>query len=310
MPALTFLLFVVIGFAVGTIGTIVGAGGGFLIVPLLLLVFHVAPAAAAGTSLVAVTVTAVMATLAFARQGKVDWYGGLFLAAVGYPGTLAGAWAGARVNPRVFSAVFGVILFALATWMIVRTLRRARPRREAAPSPPPGAEARDESAAAADEGLAAPAGDPHPAMPAVARVGWRLCRHIRTDDAAAYSFCFPIPLGALLSFLIAFLGAMLGIGGGPLLVPAMIYALHYPIHIATATSPFIISLTAAAAAALHVASGHVLVDRAVALSIGSLAAGPTGALLNKRLKGNQIVLLLSSVLLLLGVRLVIRGLAG
>lgn len=306
---MTFLLFVAIGFAVGTIGTIVGAGGGFLIVPLLLLVFHVPPAAAAGTSLVAVTVTALMATLAFARQGKVDWYGGILLAGVGYPGTLAGAWAGARVDPRLFSVVFGVILVALATWMIARTLARARPRVQTPTSSPPGL-ARDESAAAADGGPAETAGAPRPAPPAVARVGWRVCREIRTDDAAAYRFCFPIPLAALLSFLIAFLGAMLGIGGGPLLVPAMIYALHYPIHIATATSPFIISLTAAAAAALHVASGHVLVDRAVALSIGSLAAGPTGALLNKRLKGNQIVLLLSAVLLLLGVRLVIRGLAG
>lgn len=292
------LLFTLIGFVVGTIGSVVGAGGGFLIVPLLLLVFHVEPAAAAGTSLVAVTVTAVVATITFARQGKVDWYGGLFLTATGYPGSLLGAWVGARVHPDQFFTIFGSVLALLAIWMIYKTLHRT----EKNPSPGMATEK-------ADEGETAAAADPEDSGEGAARNGMRLCRRLAETYGPVHTYCFVMPLAALLSFGIAFLGGMLGIGGGPILVPAMIYALGYPVHIATATSPFIIAFTAVGAAAMHIHGGHVLMDRAIALSLGSAAGATTGAWLSRRLKGNQIVYLLSAVLLLLGIRLVTAGLS-
>lgn len=290
-----FLLFVLVGFAIGAMGTVIGAGGGFLIVPLLMLAFHVSPAQAAGTSLIAVTVTAVIATLSFARQGKVDWTGGLFLSATGYPGTLLGAWVGTRVHAQLFSTVFGLVLLLLAAWMIHRTVRTSR--REAKGT---GAEA---ETAAADE----PDGTGAQPSP---RPAWCLCRRLVEVHGEVRSFCFFMPLAALFSFGIAFLGGMLGIGGGPLLVPAMIFALQYPVHIATATSPFIIALTAAGATAVHLHTGHILLDRAAALSLGAVAGAPTGAWLNRTLNSRHILLLLSIVLLLLGLRLLIAGIAA
>lgn len=289
------LLFILVGFVVGTLGTLIGAGGGFLIVPLLMLAFHVPPAQAAGTSLVAVTVTAVIATIAFARQGKVDWKGGLFLSASGYPGTLLGAWVGTRVHPQLFSSVFGLLLLLLASWMIYRTIRRSRGEVKETAS-------EAETAAAADPNGT---GAPPPPRPA-----WCLCRRLVEAHGEVRSFCFFMPLAALFSFGIAFLGGMLGIGGGPVLVPAMIFALAYPVHVATATSPFIIALTAAGATAVHLHAGHVLLDRAAALSLGAVAGAPTGAWLNRNLNSRHLVLILSIVLLLLGLRLLIAGIVA
>lgn len=287
---MTLALMFLTGIGVGALGTLIGAGGGFLVVPLLIMAFDAAPAMAAGTSMIMVTVNSLVGTVAYARQGKVDWRGGLFLSAAAYPGTLLGAWVGTRLPAREFSLMFGVLLLLLAGWMIYQSLHRS-------------ASARKETAAAAEEG---DTGDAVPAEPATAS-GWRFCRHLVETGGRVHAYCFAMPLGALLAFGIGFLGAMMGIGGGPLLVPAMIYALHYPPHIATATSQFIKVLTSFGAAAVYLHSGKLLVGEAVALSLGTVIGAPAGAWLSRRVNAGHLVLILALVLLFLGIRLVTAG---
>lgn len=277
-----------IGLLVGMAGTLVGVGGGFVTVPLLVLGFGVAPSMAAGTSLVMVTVNALAGATAYARQGRLDRRGALFLTAVSYPGSLAGAWLGTRLPAREFSVVFGLVLIGISFWMARNTWKR--PREDAAP----------EVAATTEPA----AGDP----PTPRR--WRFSTSVSDPQGNPQVISFSMLTAAGLCFVIGFLGGMLGIGGGPLLVPAMIYALGYPVHIATATSQFVITLTSAGSALVHLSAGEVLLRRALALSLGAMAGAPLGALLSRRVQSHQLVLGLSGILLMVGVRLVLAGLSS
>lgn len=291
MTAALLPLMFLVGIGVGALGTLIGAGGGFLVVPLLILAFGASPAMAAGTSMIMVTVNSLVGTIAYARQGKVDWRGGLFLSGVAYPGTLLGAWAGTRLGAHQFSVIFGGVLLLLAAWMIYSTLRESQT-------------AKPLTSAAAESGDAAvPVPSDRIGEEPVSARNWRFCQRLVERFGPVHAYCFSMPLGAALGFGIGFLGAMMGIGGGPVLVPAMIYALHFPPHIATATSQFIKALTSVGAAAVYIKSGHILMGDAVALSLGTVIGAPAGAWLSRRVSGRQIVLILAAVLLFLGIRM-------
>src|SRR3954452_7456191 len=102
-----FLLF---GIFVGTYGTLVGAGGGFIIVPVMLLVYHATPQQASATSLAVVFFNALSGTLAYARQGKVDYRTGWRFAAATVPGAIIGVYVQSFFSGRFFSALFGALL--------------------------------------------------------------------------------------------------------------------------------------------------------------------------------------------------------
>ena len=110
----------------GTYGTLVGAGGGFLVVPALLWVTGATPAVAAGTSLVVVLFNACSGTFAYARRGLVDWKTALLFAAATVPGGLLGPRLLSHLSERAFQAGFGSLLILVAGILAFR------------PSSPPG----------------------------------------------------------------------------------------------------------------------------------------------------------------------------
>lgn len=268
-------LLTLIGFGVGVIGTLVGAGGGFIAVPVLMLAFGLPPTLAAGTSLVMVTANALAGSASYARQGKVDWRSGLFLTVTAYPGTLLGAWLAPRLDPSRFHLIFGILLMLLAGWMAARAIRGGR--REVAA--------------------------------AVERAGetgrLRIVREVTLRDGTVYRFSFNGLFAAVTSFGVGVAGALLGIGGGPLIVPLMINGLNYPVHVATATAQFMILLTSAGAALLYLVAGNLVPSYALALSLGVLAGAPAGAWLSARTRPLSIVWIMSAVLAFLGLRLII-----
>ena len=133
-----WVLFALLGFLAGGYGVIVGAGGGFIIAPLLLLLLHLRPAVAAGTSLTIVLLNAVSGTLGYARQRRVDYRTALQLSLPATPGTFVGATLTRVVSPVIFHSLFGVVLVGLAIYLAVRPEpRRAVPPAAAGTTPPP-----------------------------------------------------------------------------------------------------------------------------------------------------------------------------
>ena len=111
----------------GTIGSIVGLGGGIIVVPVLMLAGF-SPSMAASTSLYAVVGNAVASTASYRLQHRVDWRAGIVLGALSVPGTILGAALSVEAAPSEFRALFAVVLIACGAYMIKRSgILRPRP---------------------------------------------------------------------------------------------------------------------------------------------------------------------------------------
>jgi uncharacterized protein len=119
---------------------------------------------------------------------------------------------------------------------------------------------------------------------------------------------YPLGLGA--SLVAGALSGLLGIGGGPIKVPVMYIFMNVPLMVATATSNFMIGVTAAASAMVYYRRGDILVQVAAPLSVGVFVGSLIGARLAPRIHTKVVVYLLVGVMLYLGVHLSIVLLKG
>ncbi len=107
-------------FLASVFGSMVGLGGGFILVPVLRLFFGLAPAEAAGTSLVLVVANSASGAFTYLLQRRVHVRLGLLFAAGGWPGSIAGAILAKHISPTIFDALFAALLIAVAVDMLLR----------------------------------------------------------------------------------------------------------------------------------------------------------------------------------------------
>jgi uncharacterized protein len=264
--AQTAILLVVIGFAVGAFGTVVGAGGGFILTPILLLLYpHDSAQTLTAISLTAVFFNAASGSAAYARQRRIDYRSGIVFALATVPGAIGGALLVGDVSRQVFDSIMGAVLAALAVWLI--------------------------------------AGERWP-LPQARRHLER--RTLVDRAGEAYEYRVPIRRGAIYSLGVGFLSSFLGIGGGVIHVPLLVRALGFPTHIATATSHFVLAIMAGTGTITHLVLGsfhHHGLRRTVALSVGVVTGAQLGAHISLRLHGRAIHWLLTVALLALSARL-------
>ena len=109
----------VIGTGVGTFGTLVGAGGGFVLVPLLALLEPTLPTnAITAMSLAVVAMNATSGAIAYARQRRIDFRSGAIFAAATLPWSIGGAYISRFVGRDVFDLVFAALLIGLAIFVV------------------------------------------------------------------------------------------------------------------------------------------------------------------------------------------------
>ena len=257
------------GVFVGAYGTLVGAGGGFLVVPALLLVLKVPPGIAAGTSLVVVLFNASSGTLAYARRRLVDWRTALLFAAATVPGSLLGPALVPIIPERIFQGGFGILMILVAAFLAARPLPALRAK------PPAGF------------------------TPAERR---QVRRSITDIDGNTHDLAFNPVWGVALSFLVGFLSSILGIGGGVIHVPFLVYALGFPPHLAIATSHATLAVSAGVGVAEHARLGHVLRTHALPMGLGALIGAQLGAGLSRRLKIPLVIRALALAIALVGLR--------
>jgi uncharacterized membrane protein YfcA len=270
----TLLLFVLFGMAVGAYGTLIGAGGGFVIVPVLLLFLGWPHQQAVGTSLLVVTANAASGSVAYWRQRRIDLRTGWQFALATLPGALLGSFVVDLFSGRIFNLIFGILLVAVSLYLMVRTEK--------------------------------PAGrGPHLERPAgAAGWGWTV-RHLVDSRGETYDFGFSKGWGIVLSFGVGFLSSILGIGGGIIHVPALITLFDFPAHVATATSHFILAISAATGTVSHLALGHVRLVEGIAMALGAIVGAQVGGAISHRVYGRWIVRGLAAALTLVGIRLII-----
>ena len=197
---LQFLWLILLGFFAGGYGTIVGAGGGFIIAPSLLLMYPTAaPETSTSISLAVVFVNALSGTLAYARSKRIDYRYGMVFSFAAVPGAVFGALTTTTLNRAKFDLCFGLLMFGVALFLIWR--------------------------------------------PGKKTAGGTLKRTVEIEKNSAWSITMLLVVTGL-STSLGFISSFFGIGGGFLHVPALVHFLKFPVHTATATSIFILTITA------------------------------------------------------------------
>src|SRR5438309_8982902 len=121
MSPLIFLAWVAVGIVVGAYGTLVGAGGGFAMVPILLLVYpQQSPAQLTAVSLGAVFANVISGSIGYARLRRIDYRTGLMLAPATIPGAVIGALVVGAIPRAAFDAVMGGALILVAGFLLLK----------------------------------------------------------------------------------------------------------------------------------------------------------------------------------------------
>ncbi len=108
-----------LGFAAGVLGSMIGLGGGIIVVPILTF-FGFSPTLAASNSLFAAFSNAVASTISYSRQKRIEYSLGLKLGLLTIPGTILGAYISSDVTPEIFKILFGFVLISSAVYIILR----------------------------------------------------------------------------------------------------------------------------------------------------------------------------------------------
>ncbi len=255
-------LLVIVGIFVGAVGTLVGAGGGFLVVPILIIFYGFSPQLAVGTSMAVVFLNALSGTFSYMVQSKVDYELGVRFAVAAVPGIVIGAVAAQAANMTFFSVLFSCLILTMAYLLVfVKDLQLV-----------------------------------------TAAAGVARARIIRDSYGGEHVYTTDLSIGTGGSFLVGVISGLFGIGGGIIHVPLMNF-IGLPVHIATATSHFIITITSFIGTLVFLGLRTVEIDFALPLGIGAIIGAYVGANLALVTEAEAIKKIIALLLLLGAVRL-------
>ena len=260
-------------FLAGFIGSLTGLGGGVVMTPVLTLFLGVEIRYAIGASLVSVIATSSGAAAAYVKDGLSNIRIGMFLEIATTLGAVFGAFLGTHIPTSYLSIIFGLILLQ-AAW------QTSREHHETSPS--------------------------GPADPIAQRL--KLNGAYRTKEGTISYLVHRVKTGFALMFGAGTLSGLLGIGSGSLKVIAMDQAMQVPFKVSTATSNFMIGVTAAASASVYLSRGYVDPSIAMPVVLGVLAGSMTGARLLPQLSVPFLRKVFAVVVGVIAVQMIINGL--
>lgn len=278
MPVSVWLI-VGLGGAVGFLSGMFGVGGGFILTPFLMF-FGIPPSVAVATQSVQLVATSFSSVITHWRNGHVDFKMGGYLLAGGLTGSVIGIFVFNELKARgqvdlLISLSYVVLLTAIGGLMLW------------------------ESAGAMRRG-GGPEGRHKP--------GSHLWMHglpfkVRFQKSKLYiSVIPPIVLGLM----IGILASIMGVGGGFILVPAMIYLLRMPTSIVVGTSLFQVIFVAAFSTFLHAVTNHT-VDAVLAalLILGGVVGAQIGVRTGAKIRADELRLILALMIVAIGIRLAV-----
>ena len=265
------------GALAGSVGALLGVGGGFIAVPIMFMVLGLPPQVAVGISLTMTFFNSLSGSLTFWRQKRIDFASGWKFALATIPGAIAGSHLAEGFTDRSFSIVFGGLLLALALLMYRNSLTTQKSPKTANSAPLP---------------LKRPYS------------GW-VVRDFKDAQGNEYRYSFNEYWGIGASLGVGFISSILGIGGGIIHMPFMLMVLKFPPHVAAATSLFILSWSSLIGAVTHFSLGHFAWPMAIALALGGVLGAQFGAAISRHITPVYLVKLFALAMALVGVRLVL-----
>ncbi len=265
----------------GLVGALFGLGGGILIVPFLTLVEGVPVQFAIGASLVSVVATSSASAATYVQDHLTNLRLGMFLEI----GTVAGAITGAYVSLYFQGSASWVLFILFGALLIYAAVVMLAGRKQDAPL------------TVRPDGLAS-----------ALRLGGQY-----PDPATGVNVEYQVtrtPQTAGLSYFAGIISALLGVGGGVIQVPTMNLVSKVPLKAASATSNFMIGVTAAASASVYFLRGQVYFLLAAPLMIGVVLGSAVGTRLLRSTPPLRLKLLFAILLLVISIDMVYQGIAG
>jgi uncharacterized membrane protein YfcA len=263
------------GVGTGFIGSLTGLGGGFVIVPLLTLLFGVDIRYAIGASLVCVIATSSGAAAAYISEGYTNIRVGMFLEIATTIGAIVGASLAPRMPGSAIAILFGLVMLHSA-WSAWRTK------------------------------IEPPSGGP----PDRVSTWLRMDNSYPTIDGSVAYRVRHVPQTFGVMGIAGVLSGLLGIGSGVVKVLALDRIMGLPFKVSTTTSNFMIGVTAAASAGVYLSRGYIDPTLAMPVMLGVLAGGFLGARLLPGAKPRQLRLLFAGVLAVIAVEMIYKGASG
>jgi len=284
---LTLPLGVLIGLALGA----VGGGGSILAVPALVYVVGLGPKQAVTTSLVVVGVAALGGMIGHWRGGRVAVGAGLWFGLAGVAGSLLGTRLNRAVDPNVLLAAFAGLM-AIAAWRMWATAR-GRDRRASGPATQPPAHAAASPASPFSPTESMVAGGGPEALPTAS--GDRALAMGRTSTGAVpaapatrvrmSTVAKVVVAGSLVGFMTGFFG----VGGGFIIVPALVLALRFDMPTAIGTSLLVIAVNCGVALTSRLATTGVVWHVAIPFTVAGLVGAVTGNHIANRMRAPTLV---------------------
>jgi uncharacterized membrane protein YfcA len=273
-----YLWLLPLGLLIGAFGTLIGAGGGFILVPILLLVYpNEKTEIVTAISLAVVFFNALSGSFAYARMKRVDYKSGIIFSIAAIPGAILGALSTAYIPRRAFDLIFGILMTiaAVVLWLSAKEERSTSPRPRVVPV-----------SEKATTGLTE--------------------RHLVDAEGVHYDYAFDLRLGIVLSIFVGYVSSLLGVGGGFIHVPALASLMNFPVHIATATSHFVLAVMALTGTLVHVVQGVFVhgLRRTAMLAIGVVIGAQAGAWISNQTGGKEIIRALAVAMAFVGIRLI------
>jgi uncharacterized membrane protein YfcA len=258
----------------GLLGALTGLGGGVVIVPALVLLFHIDLRYAIGASLVSVIATSSGAAVAYVREGFSNVRIGMFLEVATTLGALSGAYLATHVSNHAIGIIFGITLLYSA-WSSFREKQHEAPHTQN-----------------------------------MLAEKLKLSGDYPTQSGRESYIAQNVPAGFGIMYIAGILSGLLGIGSGAVKVLAMDHAMKLPFKVSTTTSNFMIGVTAAASAGVYLSRGYVAPGVAAPVMLGVLAGSLLGAQLLVRIRVPILRVVFAIVIVALGVEMIYSGATG
>lgn len=274
MNELSFdLVIAVASFFAGVLGSLIGLGGGILITPILVLALGIDIRYAMGAALSSVIATSSGAAVAYLKDGISNMRIGMFLCIATTIGAVSGAFLAMILDPKALSMVFGA---ALLLTVILSFRKKVE-------TIPPDA-----------------TGDP-------LAVKLRLNGEMPTENGMVKYPVFGVIPGFAMMFVAGILSGLLGIGSGAFKVVAMDQVMKIPFKVTTATSNFMIGVTAAASIGIYLKKGYIDPVLVFPVALGVLVGAFVGARLLPVVPVNILRIVFLAAVFLIGVQMILKG---
>ena len=260
----------------GVLGSLVGLGGGVLIVPMLTLAFGLPIRYAIGASIIAVIATSSGAAAAYVRDHLTNMRVGMFLEIATTAGAVCGAFLTGLLAPNILFVIFGVVLLISVAPLIFKL------------------------------GEELPAGIHNDVWASKLKLA-----SAYPDQHLGKVVSYQVtrtPIGLAMMYVAGLISGLLGIGSGTFKVLAMDTIMRLPMKVSTTTSNFMIGVTAAASAGIYFARGDVAPLVAAPVALGVLGGAFLGARLLTRLSNRTLRMIFIPAMALIALEMVLRGL--